>query len=147
MNAPIMVDNEATAISLMASKPIRETLEVARSCDVALLGVGTTNLEYSTFLHSGYFSMDHIQTLRAHGAVGNVCGLHFTIAGEHAIPDFQNRVLTIRKEELVSIPIRIGVAGGSGKVEALLGALRGGYLNILITDSLAAGELLQLVGG
>ena len=37
-------------------------------------------------------------------------------------------------EELKNIPIVIGVACGENKKEAILGALRGGYLNIIITN-------------
>ncbi len=38
----------------------------------------------------------------------------------------------------------IGVAGGQGKAPAILGALRGGHMDVLITDSTAATELLRL---
>jgi len=40
------------------------------------------------------------------------------------------------------IPIRIGVAGGAGKVRPIIGALRGGYLTHLVTDSLTAKRIL-----
>ena len=64
-------------------------------------------------------------------------------AGEPAALGFQDRLVTIERRNLLNIPIRIGVAGGPGKVEAILGALRGGYVNILVTDHQAANELIK----
>jgi DNA-binding transcriptional regulator LsrR (DeoR family) len=37
----------------------------------------------------------------------------------------------------------IGIAGGLNKVEAILGALRGGYIKILITDELTALKIVE----
>ncbi len=37
----------------------------------------------------------------------------------------------------------MGVAGGEEKVAAILGALRGGYLNVLVTDDLTAAAVFQ----
>jgi DNA-binding transcriptional regulator LsrR (DeoR family) len=49
--------------------------------------------------------------------------------------------------ELLSIPRRIGVAGGTRKLAALKGVLRGGWVNVLITDSIAAQQLVGDRGG
>jgi lsr operon transcriptional repressor len=38
----------------------------------------------------------------------------------------------------------IGVAGGLHKTEAILGALRGGYLDVLVTNEQVAHQLLAL---
>jgi DNA-binding transcriptional regulator LsrR (DeoR family) len=38
---------------------------------------------------------------------------------------------------------RIGVAGGRGKVEAIRAALKGGWINGLITDRGTAGRLVS----
>jgi DNA-binding transcriptional regulator LsrR (DeoR family) len=42
----------------------------------------------------------------------------------------------------MSVPRRIAVAGGIRKLAALRGALLGGWVNVLITDSVAAHELI-----
>jgi DNA-binding transcriptional regulator LsrR (DeoR family) len=41
----------------------------------------------------------------------------------------------------------VGVAGGQRKVAAIRGALRGSYINVLITDLLAAEALVALESG
>jgi DNA-binding transcriptional regulator LsrR (DeoR family) len=131
----------------LESKTFRETIALARKCDLALLGVGSTQPRYSTFFHSGYFSMDDLNKLHKDKAIGNVCGMHFTMEGHPTSLDFQQRLVTISQDELFAIGNRLGVAGGAGKVEPLLGALRGGYINLLVTDNHAAASLLELSAG
>ena len=46
--------------------------------------------------------------------------------------------------DLKYIPKVVGVAGGLHKVPAILGALRGGFLDVLVTNELAAVRLLEL---
>ena len=45
---------------------------------------------------------------------------------------------------LLSIPVRLGVAGGEGKADAILGALRSKYVNVLVIDSVTARKVLEL---
>ncbi len=144
LNAPILVNTQDSAQALLASKPIRETIQLARRADIALLGVGSTDPRYSTFYHSGYFSMAELNELQQDGAIGNVCGMHFTIDGELTSLDLQHRLVTISQEDLFKIKIRFGVAGGMGKVKPMFGALRGGFINLLVTDHIAATALLEL---
>jgi DNA-binding transcriptional regulator LsrR (DeoR family) len=42
------------------------------------------------------------------------------------------------------IPSKIGIAGGTRKADAVVGAIRGGYINILITDSECAKRLYEM---
>lgn len=143
LNAPYLCQSAEMAKSLLETKSIRETISLGRKADVALLGVGTTTPEYSSFYLAGYISQQELQRLRREGAVGDVGGLHFDLEGDPACEDFSDRLVSIRRKELLAIPVRLGVAGGEGKVDAILGALRGGYLNVLVTDSVAARKILD----
>jgi DNA-binding transcriptional regulator LsrR (DeoR family) len=42
------------------------------------------------------------------------------------------------------VPLVVGVAGGTSKAECILGALRTGYLNVLIADERSAQKVLAL---
>jgi DNA-binding transcriptional regulator LsrR (DeoR family) len=81
--------------------------------------------------------------LQRAGAAGDVCGLHFDRQGRDVGEEFRARSLNICKEDLFRIPVRIGVAGGPGKVEPILGALRGGYVNVLVTDATTARQVSE----
>ncbi|MNP76955.1 Transcriptional regulator LsrR [compost metagenome] len=47
---------------------------------------------------------------------------------------------------LATIPTVVGVAGGVPKAEAIVAALKGGYINALVTDQDTAAEMLKLIG-
>lgn len=84
--------------------------------------------------------------LRALGAVGDVCLRFFDTAGKHIDSKFDQRVVGANPDQLRQIPRRIGVAGGTEKHEAIRAALRGQWVNILITDLQTAQVLAEEPG-
>jgi deoxyribonucleoside regulator len=144
LNAPFLVESAEMVQALCTNNSIKETLDLAKHCDIALLGVGSVIPEYSSYYQTGYLGHEELDHLQRVGAVGGICGVHFDIQGHSVAPEFQSRLITISREDLLRIPIRIGVAGGIGKAPAILGALRSGLLNMIVTDSGAANELLCL---
>jgi DNA-binding transcriptional regulator LsrR (DeoR family) len=144
LNAPYLCQSAEMAKSLLETKSVRETISVGKKTDVALLGIGTTSSEYSSFYLAGYVTRRELDDLRRAGAVGDVCGLHFDLNGQPACDDFCDRLVSIRRQDLLSIPVRLGVAGGEGKAEAILGALRSKYVNVLVLDSMTARKVLKL---
>lgn len=144
LNAPYLCQSAEMARSLLETKSIRETISVGKKTDIALLGIGTTSPDYSSFYLAGYVTRRELDDLRKAGAIGDVCGLHFDIHGQPACDDFCERLVSIRRPDLLSIPVRLGVAGGEGKADAMLGALRSKYVNVLVIDSITARKVLEL---
>lgn len=144
LNAPFVCANAETAQLLMKDPILEQPLALARQAQIALLGTGSLQIPHATVHRFGYFSAELIEELRRARAVGNVCGLYFDIHGQEACSEFCQRLVTISKPDLLKIPIRLGVAGGPDKAEPILGALRGGYFNVLVTDNLTARRVLQL---
>lgn len=144
LNAPYLCQSAEIAQSLLATKSVRETMSVAKKADLALLGIGTTALDYSSFYLAGYVTRRELDELRKAGAVGDVSGLHFDINGQPAANEFSERLVSIRRDDLLSIPVRLGVAGGEGKAEAILGALRSRYVNVLVIDNVTARKVLEM---
>jgi DNA-binding transcriptional regulator LsrR (DeoR family) len=144
MNAPCYCQIRETAKALMETPALRETVELGRQARVALLGIGSTEKEFSSFLRSGYIPREEFNRLQKNGAVGNVAGIHFNIHGESVCHDFSQHLVVISERDLIKIPVRIGVAGGAGKVIPILGALRGGFVNVLVTDAATAAKVLEL---
>jgi DNA-binding transcriptional regulator LsrR (DeoR family) len=144
LNAPFIVDNQEIVQALLDNQNVAEAVSMAKNCDVALVGVGSTEPEFSSFYQAGYVPLVDLNQLRALGMVGDVCGRHFNLQGESPNLEFHERIVTISEEYLKNIPVRMAVAGGIGKVEATLGALRAGFINILVTDDQVANRLLEL---
>jgi DNA-binding transcriptional regulator LsrR (DeoR family) len=143
LNAPFLVHDALIARALKNTPSIHEALLLGRRCDAAILGVGSLESQFSSFYQAGYVPMPELEKLRQAGMVGDTCGLHFTELGETPPIEFHQRIVTIQPEDLKSIPVRIGVAGGQGKVSPILGALRAGYINALVTNESVARELLK----
>ncbi len=144
LNAPYLCKSAEMAKSLLETNSIQETISVGKKADVALLGIGTTSPEHSSFYLAGYITRRELDDLRKAGAIGDVGGLHFDMDGQPASDDFSERLVSIRRQDLLSIPVRLGVAGGEGKAKAILGALRSKYVNVLVIDSMTARRVLEL---
>lgn len=143
LNAPFICPSREIAHSLMDTEGIAETIRLAKKAKIALLGVGSIAPKYSSFYLAGYVPLEELVRLREAGAVGDVCGRHFDVHGRECHDDLSERLVAIQREDLLGIPVRIGVAGGPGKVEPVLGALRGEYINVLVTDSITARRVLE----
>ena len=143
INAPYLCQTPEIAHAFMDTPGIRETIELGRRVDVALLGIGTTELQYSSYFLAGYVEAQEIDRLQAAGAVGDIAGNHFDLDGNILQDGFTQRQITIASGDLKKVPTRICVAGGPGKTKAIIGALRSGLVNVLVTDSITARNILS----
>ena len=143
LNAPFLVEDHTIAKSLLSNKSITETLVLGKLANIALLGIGSSDLETSSYFLAGYVLKQEMQEIQHSGAIGDVCGRFYDINGKMAAFEFQNRLIGISAEALTNIPIRIGVAGGSAKVGPIIGALRSKLINILVSDAKTISEVLE----
>ena len=141
--APVIVDNAETRQSLLQSRSIRDTLDRASQCHVALVGIGSTAPELSSMQTARYLSVEELREMRRCGAVGDVCAHYYDINGRYLDIEVNRRTISVAREDLAQIDLVIGVGGGEQKADSILGALRGGYVNVLITDDLAAVKVLE----
>ncbi|MER5647242.1 sugar-binding domain-containing protein [Streptosporangium sp. NPDC002524] len=82
------------------------------------------------------------EELRSLGAVGDVCLRFFDAGGDPVDSAFDRRVVGIGADTLRSVGRRVAVAGGEREHAAIRAALRGGWVNVLITDVEVARHLL-----
>jgi len=146
LHAPLVVKEKSARDALMNERHIKETLERARRADMAIVGVGTTSKGYYSLVRAGYLTEEEADRVRASGAVGDVCAQHYDLQGRWLDIDLNRHVIGINHEDLRRIDNVIGVVGGEVKASAIYGALRGGYINVLITDEAAARRVLELDG-
>ena len=125
---------------------VQQALELFPGIDTALVGIGS--LQPSKLLASSgnVFSGGELQQLREQGAVGDICLRFFASDGALIPTPLHDRVIGMDLKTLRQVKRVIGVAGGKAKEAAILGALRGGWINVLITDTQTAEELLRKAG-
>jgi len=143
--APGLLGSAAAQRSLMSDPAVQQVSARWSELTTALVGVGALEPSLLTQSGNGIAEADQ-EALRSLGAVGEVCLRFFDESGDFIESEFDQKVVGIRPEQLMSVPRRIAVAGGSRKLAALRGALLGGWVNVLITDSVAAQELIGGTG-
>jgi DNA-binding transcriptional regulator LsrR (DeoR family) len=142
--APGLVASKEVADVLRQDPHVGETMELFNRITVAVLGIGS--IEPSPWLvgSGNTFSIKELQSLQEKGAVGNICLRFYNVSGEEIGDTVDgNRVFGLKLERLKSIPMVIGVACGKRKRQAILGALRGGWVNVLVTDQFTAESLVM----
>jgi len=144
LHAPLIVESAEVQQALLKEQRINETLQLARKADIALVGIGSVEPSISSLIRAGYINEQELAAIRQSGAVGDICARQFDIYGRVLDIDLNRRVVGIDIESLKEIKCVIGVAGGILKAPAILGALRGGFVDILVTDEEAAEEVLRL---
>lgn len=135
--APAFAKDAETRNALLGDERISRVLELAQEVDIALVGIGGVTSS-STLLDTGDIYPHEVDELITKEAVGNICGNFYDVEGRAVPCQADSRRISLTLWDLQRIPKVIGVAGGEGKFEAILGALRGKYVNILITDDATA---------
>ena len=143
---PIVASTPRLAAALKAEPAIQQVLTQACGVDQAIVGVGTPAAD-ATIVQMGYLAADDVRLLHDRGVVGDILGQFFDADGQVVNLPIHERRIGIELSDLASIPKVVGVAGGLHKAEAILGALRGGFLDVLVTNELVALRLLQLQQG
>ena len=138
-----LVMTDPKIVSVMEKEPgveqIRNMVSLAK---MTVIGIGSMN-KGATILTNGTLSYNDFLLLSMKGAVGDML-CHFIDRDGRLVPsDIEDRLISTSLETLRSLDNVIGVAAGENKAEAILAALRGGYLDILITDETTAAGILK----
>lgn len=144
LHAPVLVERPEVRELFLAEPTVREGIRRARSVQLAITGIGSLDERDSSFLRAGLITRADLAMLRALGAVGETAGRFFDTSGQTAEIEINRRVIGVELEDLRRIPKVIAVARGLSKAPAILGALCGGYLNVLATDNVTARAVLSL---
>lgn len=141
--APALVDCEKIAQALLSDQIVRRVVELWDEVNVAIVGMGDPRRESS--IVPKFFLEDQASSaiLKGEEVVGDV--LYHFLRGDGTLVDeeFDHRVMSIPLDKLKRIPYVLGVAGSTEKIEILQAVLRGGYINVLVTDVEVARALLE----
>lgn len=142
--APGIVKSVESARLLCSDPYIAQALESATKVNIAFVGIGTMTSNSLLIRGGKIITQQEIDSLIKAGAVGEISIHFYDINGNPVHSEIDERVIGISLDTLRSLPRVVGVAGGSSKFNAILGALRGRLINILITDPLTGQKLLEV---
>lgn len=143
LHAPLIVDNKTVRDAILKEPEVKNTLVRASKAEIALVGIGSIHPDLYSLKIAGYVTEEQRLQFADEGVVGDCCGFHFSIDGNLSDIDINNRVVGIDRESLRKIGTVIAVAGDTRKGDAILGALRGKFTDVLVTDAETAQYLLD----
>jgi DNA-binding transcriptional regulator LsrR (DeoR family) len=142
--APWLMQTVEACQLITREKCVSSAIQLAENVDVALVGIGALNGDASETLWNGWIGKDALKALREAGAVGEICGKFFDKDGQVLDITLNERTIAINLNRLRGVANVVGVAGSEQKADAILAALRGDLINVLVTDSDAARKIIEL---
>lgn len=137
---------------LLRDPEVRKIYEAARSVDIALVGVGQIAEQTPGFCSLAESYGVSVKRLREFGVVGEInyqpVDVEGRIVDQPELRALMHRVLSVEGGRLQELSRRedrwvVAVAGGRSKAEAVRGALRGRFMNVLVTDEDVAQAVLK----
>ncbi|MCC8380704.1 transcriptional regulator LsrR [Xenorhabdus sp. PB30.3] len=143
--APLRASTRQVATTFREERSVRDVILTACAADIAVVGIGAINQrQQATIMRSGYISDGEQLMFGRKGAVGDILGYFFNAEGELVSNiDIHQELIGLSLPELKTIPNVIGVAGGIEKADAIVAALKGGYINSLVTEEKTARAMLM----
>ena len=149
--APLVAKDPRTRDLIVSEPLVKDVLSVGEQADIALVGIGALQELRAgagpSFIWKGYLSESDLRWLEQAGAVGNMCAQFFAADGSVLEHSLNERSISVGLAALKKIPTVLSVACGQHKVAAILGALRGRFTDILVTDNKTAAGVLDLSKG
>ncbi len=138
---PAVVDSIGVKNAILQDRNIQNILDIGMKANIEIFTMGVIGHD-GALAKAGYISTKEIDILLDKGAVGDICTRIIDINGDICDEGLNNRTIAIELDQLKQKEYRIGVASGDNKVKCIVGALRGGFLNILVTDEETAQKVM-----
>lgn len=142
LQSPAIVGSPEAQRVLSRDAAVQEASSLFDKLDVALVGIGSLEPSRMLAASGNILSREERAELHRLGAVGDICFRYFDADGKPIKSPLMKRVIGIDLAKLRACKRVVGVSGGAQKVQAILGALRGCLIDVLITDQRTAEALL-----
>lgn len=140
--SPLLLSSAELRDSLRQEPDVEEIFRMIPLSSMSVVGIGCLN-DQATIVKNGILNHNDFTFLKMQGAVGDVLSHFLDKNGEVVSHDLEGRLMSTPMGQLKTLDNVIGAAGGPDKAEAILAVLRGGYLDVLITDEDTAQLLLE----
>jgi DNA-binding transcriptional regulator LsrR (DeoR family) len=142
LHAPAFFEDKKALEFMIKDGSIQIVTELWEKLDMAIVGIGEPISLSNAF--KPVFSPDFLSMLLKQSAVGDIAARFFTKDGKPCdLGKYSKHILGITLEQLKKVPQVIGIAGGNEKISAIRAAIKGKFINSLITDISTARELVK----
>jgi DNA-binding transcriptional regulator LsrR (DeoR family) len=141
--APAVAESREARESLVKSAPVAPVLAAAAAADVCVFSLGAPFAPNSTLTQIGYYSQTDVDSLRRAGAACDLVSISFY--DSDCVPcseEVSAKTVSITGDQLRSIPLKVCVAGGADKREAIrIALLLGNVIDVMVVDDRTAAYL------
>lgn len=135
LNAPLFVPDPYVKQQILKDPVISLVLDMALNSDIILTGVGTLDKVTATNPWLGYMTPELFEEISEQKAIGCIGARFFDREGRALDNTWNQQCIGIDLHDLRRIEEVVAVVTGQNKAMAVAGALKGGYIDVLITDS------------
>ena len=139
--APGVVGSKASRHALLDDPFVAAAMRWMEEITLAIVGIGALTPSKLLAASGNVFTEEELHELQELGAVGDICLRFFDADGVPVGSPLDDRVIGLDLEQLRKPKRAVGVAGGPRKFAAIQGALRGRFVNVLVTDRFTAERL------
>jgi len=144
VNIPASFDTKEIKESILADSTAKEIFKRVRMVDLAVLCMSDLSNESSLYKR-GQLNDDDLYYLSKLGVIGDINYVFVDEDGNFVPNEISNKTTSIFPIELMkSVKNVIGIATSARKAMILRAALKGGLINVLLTDSEAANKIIEL---
>jgi deoxyribonucleoside regulator len=142
--APAIVDNSEAKNVLLSDRRVKSALKLFDQINLAFVGIGA--LETNPVLKKNNIEIPDLlrEEILSSDAVGDIGLNFFDIKGNEVETGLKDMFIGISLKELKDVDTVVGIAGGEKKYNSILGALRGEFINVLVTDHITAEKLASI---
>ena len=145
LSAPAVVRDERVMRSLRLEPRVRSVVERYDALRCAFLGIGVVSATHPVAVAARTAAVGRAgarpNKILPRGAVASVGCLFFDAEGRPCTSALDRRTIGISHDQLTAVPLRVGLAAGTKKLDATLALVRGRVLDVLIVDALLARSL------
>lgn len=141
--SPAVFSEQKAMEYFLKEKSISYIFDDFQKLDTLIMGIGIPQRVESTLVRAGYITGENLEKFARDGMAGDIALHIFDEDGAtEKFRAFNDRVAGMPLEVMKKVRNRIGIAGGENRAEAIRGAIKGGFINMLITNIDAAEKLL-----
>lgn len=141
--APGIVESHEAKIILLSDRRVSAALNLFPKIETVYVGIGALKTNPVLQKESSEISPRIQNEILNSNAVGDIGLNFFDMNGQEIETGFQDLFIGMSLKELKNVKTVVGIAGGEDKFEAIVGALNGNYIDVLITDHITAGKLMD----
>lgn len=134
LRTPGVVATASLRDTALADAHVRRALRLLDELDVAFVGVGPAAVHSQLHAGDSYFSPEQLADVRAAGAAGQLNQRFLDGSGRPLETPLDHLVVGSTLEQLRRARRRVVVAGGADKRASIAAMLRGGWVDVLVTD-------------